>query len=56
MRTSDNIEFEVEGTIFWQVKDVQQLMRGTEDPTGDIWHRLRARISQAAGDFTYAGT
>ena len=41
VRTADNIEFEVEGTIFWQVGDVQQLLAGTEDPTGDIWHRLR---------------
>ena len=41
VRTADNIEFEVEGTIFWQVGDVQDLLAGTEDPTGDIWHRLR---------------
>ena len=27
VRTADNIEFEVEGTIFWQVGDVQQLLK-----------------------------
>ena len=36
VRTNDNIEFEVEGTIFWQIVDVPQLLRATDDPTGDV--------------------
>jgi len=55
VRTNDNIEFEVEGTIFYQIVDVPQMIRATDDPTGDIWHRLRAQIHQAASTYDYAG-
>jgi hypothetical protein len=55
VRTNDNIEFEVEGTIFWQIQDVPKLVTATNDPTGDIWHRMRSQISQAAGNYNYAG-
>lgn len=55
VRTNDNIEFEVEGTIFWEIEDVPKLVTSTNDPTGDIWHRMRSQISQAAGNYNYAG-
>jgi len=55
VRTNDNIEFEVEGTIFWEIEDVPKLVTATNDPTGDIWHRMRSQISQAAGNYNYAG-
>jgi len=54
VRTNDNIEFEVEGTIFWSIEDVRQLVTSTNDPTGDLWHRMRAQVSQAASDYNYA--
>jgi len=53
VRTNDNIEFEVEGTIFWQVEDVQKMVTATNDPTGDLWHRMRSRISEAASSYNY---
>eukprot|EP01052_Picozoa_sp_SAG31_P045040 SAG31_NODE_8078_length_1527_cov_1.452381_3_plen_65_part_00 len=44
VRTNDNIEFEVEGTIFWSIADVPQLVTSTNDPTGDIWYGKQAFV------------
>mmetsp|Transcript_6699 Transcript_6699/g.12150 ORF Transcript_6699/g.12150 Transcript_6699/m.12150 type:complete len:546 (+) Transcript_6699:56-1693(+) len=48
IRSKDNMEFELEGLIFWQITDVAQMVRSTGDPTSDIWHRLRSRIAEAS--------
>eukprot|EP00929_Paragymnodinium_shiwhaense_P118210 TRINITY_DN9006_c0_g1_i3.p1 TRINITY_DN9006_c0_g1~~TRINITY_DN9006_c0_g1_i3.p1 ORF type:complete len:902 (+),score=160.60 TRINITY_DN9006_c0_g1_i3:188-2893(+) len=54
VRTSDNMEFELEGTIFWRVVDVQKLVNATSDPANDVWQRLRARIFAAATQYSYS--
>merc|ERR1719329_1496643 len=37
----------LEGTIFWQVKDVPLMINVTSDPEGDIWHHARSALIQA---------
>merc|ERR1712159_911206 len=36
VRTSDNVELVLEGTIFWQVSDVAKMIKRTGDPKGDV--------------------
>jgi hypothetical protein len=43
-RTSDNVELILEGTFFWQVKDVETMVRMTGDTTGDICNHARSRF------------
>merc|ERR1719440_1100645 len=47
VRTSDNVELVLEGTIFWQVVDVQQMIRSTGDPQGDVWFHCRSALIAA---------
>ena len=54
IRTSDNIEFELEGVVFWQVTNVETLVRTTADPTLDIWTWLRSRFAKAASSLPYS--
>eukprot|EP00449_Zooxanthella_nutricula_P058797 CAMPEP_0198575734 /NCGR_PEP_ID=MMETSP1462-20131121/116568_1 /TAXON_ID=1333877 /ORGANISM="Brandtodinium nutriculum, Strain RCC3387" /LENGTH=542 /DNA_ID=CAMNT_0044306985 /DNA_START=90 /DNA_END=1718 /DNA_ORIENTATION=- len=53
IRTSDSMEFELEGIMFWQVVDVERLVQSTADPTSDIWHALRARIAAASSQYGF---
>mmetsp|Transcript_47411 Transcript_47411/g.110521 ORF Transcript_47411/g.110521 Transcript_47411/m.110521 type:complete len:594 (-) Transcript_47411:132-1913(-) len=47
VRTSDNVKLLLEGSIFWQVKDVGKLINTTQDPEGDVWHHSRSALMQA---------
>jgi len=47
VRTSDNVELVLEGTIFWQVVDVPMMIRTTGDPKGDVWFHARSAMIQA---------
>jgi regulator of protease activity HflC (stomatin/prohibitin superfamily) len=47
VRTSDNVELVLEGTIFWQVLDVQKMIHATGDPKGDVWYHCRSSLIQA---------
>eukprot|EP00403_Amphidinium_massartii_P008352 CAMPEP_0178425996 /NCGR_PEP_ID=MMETSP0689_2-20121128/29009_1 /TAXON_ID=160604 /ORGANISM="Amphidinium massartii, Strain CS-259" /LENGTH=552 /DNA_ID=CAMNT_0020047673 /DNA_START=195 /DNA_END=1853 /DNA_ORIENTATION=+ len=47
VRTSDNVKLLLEGSIFWQVKDVERLINTTQDPEGDVWHHSRSALMQA---------
>merc|ERR1712070_582968 len=47
VRTSDNVELILEGTIFWQVVDVPKMIRTTGDPKGDVWFHARSAMIQA---------
>merc|ERR1711988_62960 len=38
VRTSDNVELVLEGTIFWQANDVAKMVERTGDPKGDVWY------------------
>jgi len=47
VRTSDNLELVLEGTIFWQVVDVPKMIQTTGDPKGDVWFHARSAMIQA---------
>merc|ERR1712167_335756 len=47
VRTSDNVELVLEGTIFWQINDVPRMIQATGDPKGDVWYHARSALIQA---------
>jgi regulator of protease activity HflC (stomatin/prohibitin superfamily) len=52
VRTSDNVELVLEGTIFWQVVDVPKMIQTTGDPKGDVWFHARSSMIQAVSRVT----
>merc|ERR1712167_385306 len=52
VRTSDNVELLLEGTIFWQVSDVATMIERTGDPKGDVWYHARSALIQAVSTVT----
>merc|ERR1712100_547927 len=52
VRTSDNVELILEGTIFWQVVDVPKMIQTTGDPKGDVWFHARSSMIQAVARVT----
>ena len=52
VRTSDNVELLLEGTIFWQVADVPHMIERTGDPNGDVWYHARSALIQAVSAVT----
>jgi regulator of protease activity HflC (stomatin/prohibitin superfamily) len=52
VRTSDNVALSLEGTIFWQVVSVEQMIQTTGDPKGDVWYHARSAMIQAASRVT----
>lgn len=58
VRTSDNVQLDLEGTIFWKVEDVQQMIKMTSDPAGDVWAHARSTLigvvsNTTLGNFMY---
>ena len=43
-RTADNVELVLEGTFFWQVVDVQAMVKTTGDTTGDVCNHARSKF------------
>jgi len=54
VRTSDNVRLKLEGTIFWQVNNVMQMITSTSDAPGDISQRARSGMIQQVGRLTLA--
>jgi len=52
VRTADNVELVLEGTIFWQVLDVPKMIAATGDPKGDVWYHARGCLIQAVSRVT----
>jgi len=52
VRTSDNVALFLEGTIFWQVVDVERMIQTTGDPKGDVWYHARSAMIQAVSRVT----
>merc|ERR1712167_119033 len=52
VRTSDNVELVLEGTIFWSVQDVPRMIERTGDPKGDVWYHARSALIQAVSSVT----
>jgi len=51
-RTSDNVELVLEGTFFWQVVDVEVMVKMTGDTTGDICNHARSKFIQLISKVT----
>merc|ERR1719235_1621360 len=47
VRTSDNVRLQLEGVVRWKVDKVEQMIQGTRDPRGDVWHHSRHILLQA---------
>jgi len=45
VRTSDNVELLLEGTIFWSVQHVPRMIERTGDPKGDVWYHARSALN-----------
>eukprot|EP00927_Polykrikos_kofoidii_P050663 TRINITY_DN44556_c0_g1_i1.p1 TRINITY_DN44556_c0_g1~~TRINITY_DN44556_c0_g1_i1.p1 ORF type:complete len:597 (+),score=138.16 TRINITY_DN44556_c0_g1_i1:78-1793(+) len=43
-RTSDNVELVLEGSFFWEVKDLKAMVKFTGDTTGDICNHARSKF------------
>ena len=52
VRTNDNVELLLEGTIFWQVVDVPRMIERTGDPKGDVWYHAHSALIQAVSAVT----
>jgi len=52
VRTSDNVELQLDGTIFWRLIDVSLMISKTSDPEGDVWHHARSAMIQAVSQTT----
>ena len=51
-RTQDNVELVIGITFFWQVMDVQQMVRTTDDTPGDVCSHARSMIIQSVSQVT----
>lgn len=47
VRTNDNVNLRLQGTIFWKIVDVARTISMTDDPAGDVWHHARSALIQA---------
>ncbi len=46
VRTRDNVELMLKVTFFWQIQNVETLVKTTDDATGDLCSHARSRIIQ----------
>merc|ERR1712100_911111 len=53
VRTNDNVELMLMGTIFWRVENVNKMILGTSDPSGDVWHHCRSSFMQAVSNTSF---
>merc|ERR1711939_540257 len=51
-RTSDNVELVLEGTFFWQIENVETMVKMTGDTTGDISQHPRSKFIQRVSQVT----
>jgi hypothetical protein len=53
VRTNDNVQLLLMGTIFWRVDNVTKMVLGTSDPSGDVWHHCRSSFMQAVSNTSF---
>merc|ERR1712093_908124 len=53
VRTNDNVELTLMGTIFWRVDNVTRMILGTSDPSGDVWPHCRSSFMQAVSNSSF---
>jgi len=52
VRTSDSVKLVLEGTIYWQIKNLSMTIAATADPEGDVWYHARSSLIQAVSKVT----
>ncbi len=55
VRTKDNVELILGVTFFWQITDIQKMIRTTDDAPGDICSHARSMIIQSVSKATLEG-
>lgn len=53
-RTADNVELVLEGSFFWEVVDLEAMVKFTNDTTGDICNHARSMFIQKVSRVTLA--
>jgi len=51
-RTSDNVELVLEGSFFWEVVDLQAMIRFTSDTSGDVCNHARSKFIERVSKVT----
>jgi len=51
-RTSDNVELVLEGSFFWEIVDLQAMMKFTSDTTGDVCNHARSKFIERVSKVT----
>lgn len=51
-RTADNVELVLEGSFFWEVVDLQAMVKFTNDTTGDICNHARSKFIERVSKVT----
>jgi regulator of protease activity HflC (stomatin/prohibitin superfamily) len=51
-RTNDNVELVLEGSFFWEVVDLESMVKFTNDTTGDICNHARSRFIELVSQVT----
>lgn len=51
-RTNDNVELILEGSFFWEIVDLEAMVRFTNDTTGDICNHARSRFIEKISKIT----
>ncbi|HEY9727950.1 MAG TPA: SPFH domain-containing protein [Chroococcales cyanobacterium] len=52
VRTQDNVELVIAITLFWQIIDIESMIRSTDDATGDVCSHARSSIIQSVSQST----
>lgn len=51
-RTNDNVELVLEGSFFWEVVDLEAMIKFTADTTGDVCNHARSRFIELVSKVT----
>ncbi|HEY9607887.1 SPFH domain-containing protein [Allocoleopsis sp.] len=52
VRTQDNVELVIAITLFWQIINIESMLRSTDDATGDVCSHARSSIIQSVSQST----
>jgi hypothetical protein len=53
VRTNDNVQLRLVGTIFWRISDVKTMVLGTSDPVADVWLHSRSSFMQSVSNVSF---
>jgi len=53
VRTKDNVQLMLMGTLFWRVVNATQMILRTSDPSGDVWYHSRSSFIETLSNTTF---